>query len=304
MKITLEQWQTLVAVVEAGGYARAAEMLSKSQSAVSYSMSKMEERLGVAIFRIEGRKAVLTTAGQALYNQARLLLEEARFTEGIAENYQAGSEARVRLAMEIIFPEEILTRALCAYSEKYPYIRVELHETALSGTDEALRKGNVELAIIANEAAKFIGEPLMPATFIAVAHPDHPLHQLNRTLTYDDLRCERQIVIRDSGTQQLNAGWLDAQKRWTVSTMSTSIHCTTSGLGFAWYPEVKIRQEIADKRLKPLPLERGGERLVELFMVLRDGKAAAPHVQYLAEMIRAAVSSACRQHKARAVQGG
>ncbi|MDK2776870.1 MAG: LysR family transcriptional regulator [Pseudomonadota bacterium] len=298
MKITLEQWQTLVAVVEAGGYARAAERMNKSQSAVSYSMSKMEERLGVAIFRIEGRKAVLTTAGQALYNQARLLLEKARFTEDIARNYQAGSESRIQLAMEVLFPEEILTRALFAFSEKYPYIRVELHETALSGTDEALRKGKAELAIIANESARFIGEFLMPVKLLAVAHPQHPLHLLGRTLTYDDLRCERQIVIRDSGTQQLDAGWLDAQKRWTVSTMSTSIHCTTSGLGFAWYPQVKIQRELDEGLLLPLPLERGGERLVDVYIALRDGSSAAPHVQYLAEVIRHTVSSECRRHKA------
>ena len=76
MKITLEQWQTLVTVVEAGSYARAAELMNKSQSAISYSMSKMEDRLGLAIFRLEGRRAVLTTAGEALFNQAKTLLEQ------------------------------------------------------------------------------------------------------------------------------------------------------------------------------------------------------------------------------------
>ena len=298
MKITLEQWQTLIAVVECGGYAKAAEVMNKSQSAVSYSMSRTEERLGVAIFRIEGRKAVLTTAGQALYNQARLLVEKARFTEDIARNYQAGSESRVHLAMEVLFPEHILTRALFAFSEKYPYIRVELHETALSGTDEALRKGKVELAIIANESARLMGEFLMPVKLVAVAHPQHALHQLGRTLTYDDLRCERQIVVRDSGSQQLDAGWLDAQKRWTVSTMRTSIHCAVSGLGFAWYPEVKIRRELEEGLLLPLPLERGAERMEDVYVVLRDGRLAAPHVQYLESMIREAVSAECQKQKA------
>lgn len=297
MKITLEQWQTLVAVVESGGYAKAAAALDKSQAAVSYSMSKMEEQLGVAIFRIEGRKAVLTTAGQALYKQARLLLEKARFTEEIARNYQAGSESRIHLAMEVLFPASMLTAALSAFSEKYPYIRVELHETALSGTTEALHNGKVELAIIAHESAQLVGEHLMPVKLVAVAHPEHPLHQLGRVLTYDDLSCERQIVIRDSGSQKVDAGWLDAQKRWTVTTISTSIHCVKSGLGFAWYPEVIIQRDLSEGLLKPLPLEHGAERYENLYLVLRDGKSAAPHAQYLAEMIRTTVQSACQERK-------
>lgn len=65
MKITLEQWQTLVAVVDRGGYARAAEALGKSQSAVSYAIARLEEHLGLAVFRIEGRRAQLTEAGRA-----------------------------------------------------------------------------------------------------------------------------------------------------------------------------------------------------------------------------------------------
>ena len=302
MKITLEQWQTLVTVVEAGSYARAAELMNKSQSAISYSMSKMEDRLGLAIFRLEGRRAVLTTAGEALFNQAKTLLEKARYVEGLAGNYQAGSQSTIHLAMEIIFPVRILSKVLQAYAEKYPFIRVELHETALSGTSEALKKDKVELAIIANESARFMGDFLMPVKFVTVAHPQHPLHQLQRPLSYDDLVGERQIVIRDSGSQPQDAGWLEAQQRWTVSTMATSLHCTTSGLGFAWYPQVNIQHALDAGQLKPLPLEQGAERQVDVYMVMRDGKSAAPHVQYLAALIRDAVNSACqRHHKAQAI---
>lgn len=297
MKITLEQWQTLISVVDAGSFAKAAETLDKSQSSISYSLSKMEEKLGVALFKMDGRKAVLTTAGQALYNQAKQLIETARFTEGIADNYQSGSESRIHLAMEIIFPEQILTRALRAYADKYPYVRVELHETALSGTDEALRNGKVDLTIIANESAKHIGEYLMPVNFIAVAHPDHPLHQLQRTLSHDDLRFERQLVVRDSGSQQIDAGWLGAQKRWTVSTMGTSIHFAASGLGFAWYPELKIQRELISGNLKPLSLETGARRVVDLYMVLRDGKSAPEHVKHLAETIRNQIKQCAAAHQ-------
>src|SRR5436190_225005 len=73
-RISLEQWRALVAVVDAGGYAQAAERLHKSQSAVSHAVQKLESVLGVEAFRIDGRKAVLTDTGQLLYRRGQALM--------------------------------------------------------------------------------------------------------------------------------------------------------------------------------------------------------------------------------------
>ncbi len=66
-RITLEQWRSLIEVVDAGGYALAAEKLCKSQSAVSYAVQKIESLLGVKAFEIQGRRAILTPTGHMLY---------------------------------------------------------------------------------------------------------------------------------------------------------------------------------------------------------------------------------------------
>lgn len=225
MQITLEQWQTLVTVVDQGGYAKAAEALGKSQSAVSYAISKLEERLGLAVFRIEGRRAQLTEAGTALYRQAQALLESARHTEALAQHYRDGAEARIRLAIDIIFPEMLVLRALQRYAEISPLVRIELLETALSGTDEALLSGRAELVISGRIPPGFTGDPLLRVRFIAVAHPDHPLHQYGRPLTHADLRQHRQLVVRDSGSRRLDAGWarcrsaLDAESAWHLDPL-------------------------------------------------------------------------------------
>lgn len=286
MQITLEQWQTLVAVVDQGGYAHAAEALGKSQSAVSYAIQRLEERLGLAVFRIEGRKAALTEAGKALYLQAQSLLKSARLTEELAQHYSSGAEARIRLAIDIIVPEMPVLCALSRYAEAFPFVRIELLETVLSGTDEALIRGEAEIVISARVPPGFSGDPLMRMRFIAVAHPDHPLHQFDRPLTHEDLRLHRQLVIRDSGSRKLDAGWLGADQRWTVSHISTSIDCACRGLGFAWYPELKIERELKQGLLKPLPLESGAERFVDLYLILRDAHLASPGIKQLASLIR------------------
>src|SRR5690349_6161160 len=82
--ITLEQWRCLAAVVEAGGYAQAAQALHKSQSSVTYAVQKLEATLRVRAFELQGRKARLTSVGEMLYRRGRLLLEEADAIERAA----------------------------------------------------------------------------------------------------------------------------------------------------------------------------------------------------------------------------
>src|SRR5690625_7704552 len=81
-KVTLEQWRALLAVIDAGSYAKAAEQLGKSQSAVSYSIQQLETALEVAVFELKGRRAVPTPAGELLYRRARHLRSEERRVGG------------------------------------------------------------------------------------------------------------------------------------------------------------------------------------------------------------------------------
>src|SRR3989442_12771055 len=68
-RVPLDQWRALVAVVEKGGYAKAAAALHKSQSSVSYGVQQLESQLGVKAFKIAGRKAALTPTGELLYRR-------------------------------------------------------------------------------------------------------------------------------------------------------------------------------------------------------------------------------------------
>ena len=54
--ITLEQWRTLISIVDAGGYAQAAEAMFKSQSAVTYAVQKIESLLDVKVFEIHANR--------------------------------------------------------------------------------------------------------------------------------------------------------------------------------------------------------------------------------------------------------
>ena len=294
-RISLDQWRALQAVVDAGGYAQAATKLHKSQSAITYAVQKIETLLKVKLFEISGRKARLTGSGEVLYRRAKGLLEEAESLEGAGRHLAAGWESELKLAVEIVFPTWLLLRCFELFARERPETRIELYETVLSGTDEALIQRRVDLAICSLVPAGFMGDALMPMKFIAAAHPEHPLHKHNRKLTAQDLRQYRQLVIRDSGSlRSRNAPWLDAGQRWTFSHKATQIHAAGMGLGFAWFAQDTIRTELEQGLLKPLPLREGGELFVELYLVYADRDYAGPGAQRLAAILRDQVKAACQ----------
>jgi DNA-binding transcriptional LysR family regulator len=294
-RISLEQWRSLLAVVDAGGYAQAAEVLHKSQSAVTYAVQKMETLLGVKVFEVVGRKAHLTPTGEVLYRRAKALLEEAGALEGAAGSLAAGCEPELRLAVEIIFPTWLLLQCFARFADERPQTRIELYETVLSGTEEALTQRRVDLAVCSKVPPGFAGDMLMRLRFIAAAHPDHALHRLGRELTLQDLRKHRHLVIRDSGSQRRSGTWLGAEQSWTVSNKATSIHAAGMGLGFAWFPEETVRDELERGVLKPLPLREGGESWADLYLVFADRDYAGPGALRLAEIIRQHVSGECKK---------
>ncbi len=289
--VSLDQWQALVAVVETGSYAAAAVALNKSQSAVTYLIQQLESRLGVSAFETRGRRAVLTPIGEMLHRQARVLLDQASRLEQRARTVSAGWEPVIRVAVEILLPPEPMLTALAGFAEQSPATRVEVEETVLGGTLEALLQKRVDLAITPQIPAGFLGDALTHLRLIAVAHPDHALHRLNRPLTAADLAEHRHLLVRDSGIHRdSRATSVEVDRRWTFSQFDTSIRAAIHGHGFAWYPQARIEDALAEGLLKPLPLSEGAERHVTLYLVLADSELAGPGVRALAAQFKQILS--------------
>jgi DNA-binding transcriptional LysR family regulator len=293
-KITLDQWNVLVSVVESGSYSKAAERIHRSQSTLTYAIKKLESLLAVKVFELRGRKAVLTPTGELLYRRGKTLTEEAARLEHAAAELAKGWEPQIRVAVDIVFPTWLLLKCFADFARERPETHLELYETVLGGTEEALAKRSVEFAIGGSVPQGFVGDILMPIRAVCMAAPSHPLHQLGRTLTLEDLRRHRHIVIRDSGEQRVrSAGWIN-DLRWTVSNKATSIQAAGLGLGYAWYPEDSVRAELERGALKLLPLREGAEKSGTLYLTFADREAAGPGTLRLAQIIREGVRRECR----------
>jgi DNA-binding transcriptional LysR family regulator len=286
-RVTLDQWRTLQAVVDNNGFAQAADVLHRSQSSVSYTVARMQEQLGVPLLRIDGRKAVLTEAGEVLLRRSRQLVKQASQLEDLAHYMEQGWEAEVRLVVDAAYPNARLVRALSAFIPQSRGCRVRLREEVLSGVEEVLLEGTADLAVTSLNISGYLGTELCSVEFVAVAHPDHALHRLQRELTFQDLESQMQVVIRDSGrTQPRDVGWLGAEQRWTVGSLPTAASFVSSGLGFAWLPRHLIERELREGLLKPLPLAQGGKRNPSFSLYANKEKPLGPATQILVELIK------------------
>jgi DNA-binding transcriptional LysR family regulator len=286
-RVTLDQWRTLQAVVDHGGFAQAAEALHRSQSSVSYTVARMQEQLGAPLLRIDGRKAVLTEAGEVLLRRSRQLVKQASQLEELAHHMEQGWEAEVRLVVDAAYPTANIVRTLSAFMPQSRGCRVRLREEVLSGVEEVLREGSADLAISALNITGYLPIELGEVEFLAVAHPEHPLHRLQRPVTFQDLEGQMQVVTRDSGrVQPRDAGWLGAEQRWTVGSLPTARTFVSSGLGFAWLPHHLIARELEEGLLKPLPMEQGGTRRPRFFLYSNKDKVLGPATQILIELIK------------------
>ncbi|WP_049721577.1 LysR family transcriptional regulator [Gilvimarinus polysaccharolyticus] len=291
-KVTLDQWRALIAVIECGGYANAAEQLGKSQSTVSYAISQLEQALSVAVFKLEGRRSIATVAGETLYRRARHLLAEAESLENAASRMGQKIEPEVRLAADLLAPADDILHCLERFTEQYPTTRADVLESVLSGTEDALVQQQVDLAIVGRLPAGFIGDYLCSISLVGVAASSHPLHQLGRNVSAEDLRHHRQLIVRDSGIhRRYSAGWQEAEQRWTFTHINSSLMAVRRGLGYAWLPEGYLQDDLARGTIKRLPVEQGGERVIALYLVFADRDIAGPATRALADIIKAHFSA-------------
>lgn len=288
-KISLEQWAAFKAVIDEGSFAKAAEALNKSQSAVSYAIAKLEEQLPTPVLTQQGRKAVLTEAGKQLYRHATDLLAQAATIENTAKYLASGWESEVTIAVDALFSMGAVFCALQHFSVSSPQTRLRILETTLSGTEEALLGRKADLVLTGTIPPGFSGTRLGEVSMIPVVGQQHPLVQLMQQsgpITEQELGRHRQIVLRDTGTKrEQSSGWLRAEQRWTVTHAATSIEAVKNGLGFAFLPKEKILQELEAGSLIEVALAEKMERFISLYLIKTERQNAGPATQAIAQQL-------------------
>ena len=146
--IDVDQLRTFIAIAETGSFTKAAEVVHKTQSAVSMQMKRLEERLGKPIFARDGRASKLTEDGERLLDYARRIIK--LNVEALAAFDDEELHGRVRLGLPDDYADRYLPEIMARFSRAYP--SVELTVICEPSVDllERIDANELDLAIITN----------------------------------------------------------------------------------------------------------------------------------------------------------
>jgi DNA-binding transcriptional LysR family regulator len=139
--------EVFVEAVEAGGFAKAAERLSLTRSAVGKVIARLEERLGVRLFQRTTRTQSLTEDGQQFYEKCVRAIEELRSGEALLESGRKEVAGRLRVSLPVLFGRYCVAPILRSYARQHPKLELELSfndrkvDLIADGFDLAVRNG-------------------------------------------------------------------------------------------------------------------------------------------------------------------
>jgi DNA-binding transcriptional LysR family regulator len=291
--ISLKEWNTLLAVVRNDGFARAAEVLHLSQPAISYTIAKIEERLGISILRQEGRRARITPLGQLLLAHVEPLIQQAVQVEAIARQLRASWRPEIRLAVVDDFPTRLLLAAIHHHADGQSGATVLLTEGTPDAVQQLLHKRDAELAITRQLGGGMAGEVLIETDYLPLARPGHFLFQRALPLSDADLRQAIEITIEVGGAIAAQAGHGKPAypQRWQVSNHETAEKALVEGIGYGWLPRHQAQQALADGRLAQLPLASYPPRVARFYLAWLAARPLSEEGMQLAAILRSAIGA-------------
>lgn len=286
---TLEQWRILQAVVDAGGYAQAAELLNKSQSSLNHAVAKLQSQLGVELLEVIGRKAQLTAAGEVMLRRSRVLTQHIEDLELLADNIDKGWEPEIRIAVELAYPKHFLYQALQKFYPQARGSRVQIIDTVITGTSEMIKEKKADLVIAASALIPkgYLSEPLYITRFIPVTGSLNPLAQSDE-IDQNELSQQLQLVIRDTAQKPLESvGWLKSEQRWTVNNFFEAVEILKRGLGFCWLPDFMVAESLKNGQLTRINLLNSHEKQVPMSLLAPQEETLGPGSKQLRQLLLA-----------------
>jgi DNA-binding transcriptional LysR family regulator len=176
--LDVDQLRTFIAIAETGSFTRAAEVVHKTQSAVSMQMKRLEERIERPIFARDGRASKLTEDGQRLLDYARRIVN--LNMETIAAFSDAALSGRVRLGVPEDYADRYLPEIMARFSRGYP--AVELTVICEPSVDllERIDANEIDLAIVTNCESKRAAETFRRERLLWVTSNRHAIHTEER----------------------------------------------------------------------------------------------------------------------------
>ncbi|HHR5899504.1 TPA: LysR family transcriptional regulator [Providencia alcalifaciens] len=238
-KTTLEQWITLQAIVDYGGFAQAAEVLHKTQSSISYTISKLEQILGMKIFVVEKRRAILTAQGKTLLALSREVTNKAIALE-IAAKLINKKNNKIKIVIDSLYDSDCLLHKIGGLIKSRKDYDVELTKTLMSREDIFTFK-EFDLLISHHHLSSLNPTFLEAVDALLVTEPNHVLQRCAKDKIKAKLEMTPHIVLSSNFEDKIKS-----HQVIKVKSTETAIKLISDSIGYAWLPENIVHDLIAE----------------------------------------------------------
>ena len=245
--MNLVQLEVFVAVVESGSLTEAAEVVGLTQSAVSYSLSKLEADLGVILME-RGRQGVtLTDIGKDVLQNARSILTQVEIIRQKTSREQGLSTGKVRFGVVPNLAARLLTEILRSFQHKYPDIEIILFEGNPHELLEWLETGVIDVGTVLMPDHYPYSVPFASSEIKVLLPQTHALTKgesvLFESLTnYPLIGPKSQLRMFNTLLKSQNLPSL--QLRYEVSSHTTIYTMIREGMGISLMPEALYEHDV------------------------------------------------------------
>ncbi|WP_068300852.1 LysR substrate-binding domain-containing protein [Pararhodobacter sp. CCB-MM2] len=250
---TLANLRTLLAIADTGSFEAAAERVGRTQSAVTQQMQKLEAQSGTSLFRTDGRRRLLTPAGETLVVYAREILSMSRYA--LAAMEQADERGVLRLGAPPEVADGLLPPVLARFAEAMPSVRLILNVGRSPELMTMVQEGRLD-ATISTRRSDVLDSRLiasLKACWIAA-----PNFDWDRNLPVPLILADEPSMFRRIALAALDVNGLSYVERVTTPSLAGVRLAVASGLGItartqsAFTFPVRILGE--ERGLPPLPM--------------------------------------------------
>ncbi|MDR3586978.1 MAG: LysR family transcriptional regulator [Desulfosporosinus sp.] len=268
LELELRHLFTFIAVVEVGGFTRAATKLGYAQSSVTAQIQALEAELEMPLFDRLGKRNILTDAGQRLLPYA----QEITKMHNLAKN-ALRSDTAFAGTLTIGAPESLaafrLPGIIREYKSRYPKVKIILKPGVCWELHDLIRSGELDLAFLLQpetEERDLHIETLVHEKMALIAPPGHPLvsyeyvepaHLKDETILHTEPGCTYRALFE----QYLNSHGIFPDPDLEFWSIEAIKNCVMSGLGLSFLPLITVQNEVRAGKLMLLAWDDKPQRL-------------------------------------------
>ena len=288
--------EVLVAIIDAGGFGRAAARLGMSPAMVSKHIARLEDRLGVRLIDRSTRRFALTQQGHQFVEDARAILDEVAQAAGAVRRGAKGPTGRVLLDAPGAIGLRFVVPAIPAFRERHPEVAIDL---SFSERSMIFRPDGFDIMVRVGDPPEGRGEvvPLGKTRFVQVASPAY-LARRGAPATLDELS-DHDTIVYATSERPLGQRWRfrrDDDVRWLRPNSVAAFNhgdaitaAAVAGVGVAQTLELLVASELASGRLVPV-LADWNQNSVDLQLFIPEERAKRPAVRVVADFLSSGVN--------------